>query len=99
MLNNGTGTFHDGAPLPAKPWSSTAILISLASIDVNTDGFPDLLAGFTQSNPFYGGRRIQVLVNAGDGTFRDETAARLPVESDGPSFLYSIDKSDGTVTT
>ena len=94
LLNDGHGTFHDGTPLPAKPWGPTAILISIATLDLNADGYPDLIAGFTQSNPFYVGRRIQVLVNAGDGTFRDETATRLPVQSDGSGWPRDIRVAD-----
>jgi hypothetical protein len=94
LLNDRHGTFHDGSALPAKPYGANAILISIATLDVNADGYPDLLAGFTQSDPFYVGRRIQVLVNAGDGSFRDETATRLPVQSDGMGWPYAIRVAD-----
>ena len=77
LLNDGTGHFHDApAPLPAKPFGPTSILISLVTLDVDRDGLPDLLAGFQHAD--FTGRQIQVLINAGNGMFRDETAQRLP---------------------
>jgi FG-GAP-like repeat/IPT/TIG domain len=80
LLNDGTGHFSWGNALPAKPFGSNAIAITLATLDVNSDGHPDLLVGYTQGDPFYVGSFVQVLVNNGDGTFRDETATRFPHE-------------------
>jgi hypothetical protein len=95
LLNDGTGDFHDApAPLPPKPLGPTSILISLATLDINGDGRPDLLAGFTPGDPFYVGRRIQVLINSGDGTFRDETAQRLPKQDSGQGWPYAIRVAD-----
>jgi len=95
LLNDGTGHFRflKGA-MPPKPFAPTAILISLATLDINGDGHPDLLAGFTRSDPFYSGRYIQVLVNTGGGTFRDETAKRLPKQDDGVGWPEAIRVSD-----
>jgi hypothetical protein len=97
LLNDGTGHFHAApAPLPPKPqpFGSTGILISLASLDINGDGRPDLLAGFTSYDAFYVGRRIQVLINNGDGTFRDETALRLPHQDSGDGWPYAFRITD-----
>jgi FG-GAP-like repeat len=95
LLNDGTGHFHKLAgAMPAKPFGPSAILISLATPEVNGDGHPDLLAGFTRSNPFYSGRFIQVLVNTGNGTFRDETAKRLPVQDQGDGWPEAIRVAD-----
>jgi FG-GAP-like repeat len=94
LLNDGSGHFHDAPPLPPKPLGPTSILISLATLDINRDGRPDLLAGFTPGDPFYVGRRIQVLINNGDGTFRDETAQRLPKQDSGQGWPYAIRVAD-----
>jgi hypothetical protein len=98
LLNDGTGHFHE-APAPSFPpkpeaFGPTGILIGLASLDINHDGRPDLLAGFTSYNPFYVGRRLQVLINNGDGTFRDETAQRLPEQDSGEGWPYAIRVAD-----
>ena len=95
LLNDGTGHFHVlvGA-MPPKPFGPSAILISLATLDINSDGHPDLLAGFTRSDPFYSGRFIQVMVNTGNGTFRDETAKRLPVQDQGDGWPEAIRVAD-----
>ena len=79
LLNDGTGHFSElpGA-LPAKPFGPDANGLDPTPLDINGDGRPDLVIGYTKQNPFYRGRWIQVLINNGDGTFRDETASRLP---------------------
>jgi FG-GAP-like repeat len=94
LLNDGSGRFHDAAALPPKPLGPASILISLATLDVNRDGRPDLLAGFTPGTPNYVGRRIQVLINNGDSTFRDETAQRLPQQDSGDGWPYAIRVAD-----
>jgi hypothetical protein len=79
LLNDGTGHFTAAAgALPAKPFGPDAIALDVAALDVNHDPHTDLLIAFTKGNPFYVGRWIQVLVGKGDGTFDDETSARLP---------------------
>jgi hypothetical protein len=79
LANDGAGTFTElpGA-LPPKPFADDAIGISMVPLDLDGDDHSDLLVGFTKNEPFYEGRWVQVLVNNGDGTFRDETAVRLP---------------------
>jgi len=92
LINDGSGHFHDGSTLPPKPLEPNSILISLASLDINGDGHPDLLAGF--QHPDFSGRRIQVLINNGDGTFRDETAQRLPDQDSGQGWPWAIRIAD-----
>jgi hypothetical protein len=94
LLDDGTGHFHDAAaaPLPPKALGPGSILISLATLDVNGDGKPDLIAGF--QNGDFTGRRLQILVGNGDGTFRDETAQRLPEQDAGQGWPYAIRIAD-----
>jgi FG-GAP-like repeat len=93
LLNDGTGHFHDApAPLPPKPFGPTSILISLATLDVNGDGKPDLIAGFQRQD--FTGRRLEILIGNGDGTFRDETAQRLPQQQDGVGWPHAIRVAD-----
>lgn len=91
LANDGTGRFT-ALPdaFPAKPFRADAIGISMLPLDVNTDGHTDLLVGFTKNEPFYQGRWIQVLANNGDGTFRDETATRLPQVDDATSAPFDL---------
>ena len=95
LLNDGSGHFSvlPGA-LPAKPFGPDAIGLDPTQVDINGDGYPDLVIGYTKGNPFYVGRWIQVLINNGDGTFRDETATRLPQSDNSdswPVFFYPRD--------
>ncbi len=92
LLNDRTGHFRrlEGA-LPPKPFGGQAEGLAIAAVDVNADGRIDLILGFTHTNPFYVGRSIQIAINNGDGTFRDETAARLPPQTDeGQAWPYAI---------
>jgi len=95
LLNDGTGHFSlVPNALPPKAFDSTAITIALATLDVNADGKADLIAAYTQQTPFYVGRKLQVLIGAGDGTFADETAARLPAQDEGDAWIKSIRIAD-----
>jgi hypothetical protein len=79
LVNDGTGHFSLVAnAMPPKPFGTDAIGLGPAPLDINGDGRQDVLIGFTKSNPFYVGRWLQILIGNGDGTFRDETASRLP---------------------
>ena len=92
LLNDGTGHFRFGPALPPKPFGSRSILISFATLDINGDGKTDLLAGFQHED--FSGRRIQVLISNGDGSFRDETATRLPAQDEGQGWPYAIRVAD-----
>jgi hypothetical protein len=92
LLNDRSGHLHrlDGA-LPPKPFGGHAEGLAIAPTDLNGDGKIDLILGFTHTNPFYVGRYIQIAINNGDGTFRDETTTRLPPQSDeGEAWPYAV---------
>jgi hypothetical protein len=95
LLNDGAGHFHVlPNALPPKPFVANAIALDIASLEINGDTHPDLLIAFTKGDPFYVGRWIQVLINNGNGTFRDETATRLPQFDNNnawPIFLEPLD--------
>jgi hypothetical protein len=77
LLNDGTGHFTPlPNAIPAKPFSPSDSPLDIDAYDLNGDGYQDLLMTFTRWT--YVGRYIQVLINNRDGTFRDETALRLP---------------------
>lgn len=89
LLNDGTGHFRtsDGA-LPPRAFANTALGYDVRAADLTRDGKPDLLFAYTKTEPIGQGRWIQILVNNGDGTFRDETASRLPqTDNNAPTFI------------
>jgi hypothetical protein len=95
LLNDGTGNFTPLAnAIPAKPFGANAIALNAVPVDVNRDGHLDLLIAFTSGDPFYAYAAIQVLINNGDGTFRDETKTRLPDQPAGLTPVYFLDLLD-----
>jgi hypothetical protein len=80
--------------MPPKPFGPDAEGLAIAPIELNGDSHPDLLVAFTKHNPFYQGRWIQVLINNGDGTFRDETSTRLPQQDNFDAWPYAIRVAD-----
>jgi len=93
LINDGSGRFERivGA-IPASAFGETAIALDIDPIDLDGDGYQDLLMVYTKGD--YRGRYIQVLIGNGDGTFRDETDQRLP-QADNNSpwivFIYLLD--------
>jgi hypothetical protein len=90
LLNDGRGAFSVlPNALPPKPWGVTSVALGIAAGDLNGDRHIDLVISATQGNPFYTGQWLQVLINNGDGTFRDETAKRLPgqLKSNGQHWI------------
>jgi hypothetical protein len=89
LLNDGGGMFSavENA-IPAKPWQSTDICLSIRSADLNGDGFLDLLMAFTKGA--YQGRVLQILINNGDGTFRDETSSRIAQSPNSDPWIINL---------
>jgi VCBS repeat protein len=95
LVNDGNGHFT-GLPnaIPAKPWAADAEGLAVTPVDLNGDGRRDLLLAYTKTRPFYVGRWIQVLINNGNGTFRDETSTRLPQADNSGVWPYAIQLAD-----
>ena len=76
LLNDGLGHFSLKAnAIPIKPYAATDIALVIEPVELNGDGYIDLVMAFTQAD--YQNRYLQVLVNQGDATFADETTTRL----------------------
>lgn len=95
LLNDGSGQFSvlPGA-LPPRPWSDTAEGVDVRAADFNHDGHQDVLISYTPQDPYYVGRWIQVLINNGDGSFRDETSTRLPQADNRDTWLTTLEVAD-----
>ncbi len=86
LLNDGRGTFHYLADLPPKLYGSRAEVMDAAPVELSGDDAVDLIVVETQTNPYYIGTRIQLLINDGSGRFRDETSTRLPSQPNAQSW-------------
>jgi hypothetical protein len=85
VLNDGHGSFASATPiaLPRSGFTQETV-IGIETIDLNGDARPDLVLSVTNDGAredFYKVPYIQLLVNDGNGHFHDETAARLPPQS------------------
>jgi hypothetical protein len=96
-LNDGSGTFEAAAEhvLPVGTFGPmNTITVDVLSVDIDRDGRPDLLLSQTPNAPqFYGGRKIQLLMNDG-ATFVDETETRIPGQSGAggwAQFIFYVD--------
>jgi FG-GAP-like repeat len=85
LINDGSGRFLEGAGRlpPPQPFLQDITADARLS-DVDSDGDLDIL--LSNENPFNpsptGGGQNRLWINSGAGTFVDQTATRLPVDSD-----------------
>ena len=93
LLNDGTGQFSElPDAFPPKPWSENDIALFIETYDLDNDGLQDLIIAFTSER--YTGRYLQILINNGDGTFRDETENRLPQTDTQKEWIITIQLVD-----
>jgi aryl-phospho-beta-D-glucosidase BglC (GH1 family) len=78
FLNDGHGNFVNGPafPVPAGGAVSPVTGGCMAHADLNGDGLEDLIIGY-QHPAANQPDSVQILINNGDGSFRDETATRI----------------------
>jgi hypothetical protein len=97
LFNDGAGRFHvQPDALPPKPLGTATETLDIKPIDLNGDGHLDLVTAATSApvpllgcySVGYVGRIVQILINNGDGSFHDETAARLPQDTHLQSLDY-----------
>ena len=84
FLNDRNGAFDEATQqlLPTGSFGGYGtITTDVIEMDVNRDGYVDLILAQTDGDPFYQGQLLQVLVNDGAGRFHDETESRI--EQDG----------------
>ena len=87
LINDGTGRFSLSAPnvIPFPPFGGKGLAAHYVAEDLNLDGYVDIILAIFPGDPSATratGHYFQVLINNGDGTFSDQTASRLPGQSD-----------------
>ena len=82
LINDGTGRFSISAPnvLPPATFGGEGAVEHAVAEDLNLDGYVDFILAVHSFQAE--GRYFQVLINNGDGTFSDQTATRLPGQSE-----------------
>jgi hypothetical protein len=98
LIDDGTGRFSISTQnvLPSPPFGGKGLLDYAVAGDLNLDGYIDFIAAVMPGSGGPG-RYFQVLINNGDGTFSDQTAARLPGQLEtirnggNPPFLFLVD--------
>jgi len=96
LLNDGTGSFDmpEGESFPSPRDFGPAYIQHAVVHDLNGDSLDDVLLHQMRAEDFTE-PMIQLLISNGDGTFRDETATRYPMEvHEGASDieLHDLDK-------
>jgi hypothetical protein len=85
FLSNGTGGIVNGRKVLLPPGLfglQTTKHNFMTICDLNRDGLKDIVIAQTRTNPYYGGRTLQVLMNKGNGQFVDETGQRIHGNND-----------------
>jgi len=77
LYNDGAGNFHDAGQPFDGPFGTNSCAIDIDGFDINGDGRADLMVTYYDGGT-YTGAYTQVLIQNPDGSFSDETAARLP---------------------
>ena len=93
LLNDGTGHFaRVSTPLPISFFAPQQQPVDIKAGDIDEDGLLDLFIVDTRNS--YIGWYIQILINNGDGTFRDETISRLPQSGSNSPWIWRISLID-----
>ncbi|MET0271401.1 MAG: FG-GAP-like repeat-containing protein [Phenylobacterium sp.] len=85
FINDGRGNFTvapGNPPMPAIADIRNTNNVDAKTFDVNGDGLPDVVSTFSRDDGTGAFRPyVQVLINNGDKTFRDETLSRMPAST------------------
>jgi uncharacterized protein (TIGR03437 family) len=87
LFNDGAGHFQPGPLLPPTGLDGPAGGHCVVVDDLNGDGYPDLIIAFLN---YPSQSYLQVLINNGDYTFRDETALRITQVDPSFGFIRGI---------
>ncbi|MBL8629981.1 MAG: VCBS repeat-containing protein [Rhodospirillaceae bacterium] len=92
LINDCRGNFTIRLDaLPPKIFSD-GVVVDIQPATIGPSGKPDLLLAMTHNNRV--GRAIQVLINNGDGTYRDESTQRFNLRDDTGAVMDRLDAAD-----
>ncbi len=93
LWNTGQGKF-DSAPLVLPPADPYFIVVDILPIDLNKDGYQDLVLSATKEYPVYEGQHLQALINLRNRDFADETPGHFPAQDTQAKWAYRIESAD-----
>ncbi|MCR9278886.1 MAG: VCBS repeat-containing protein [Pseudomonadaceae bacterium] len=97
LWNSGLGLYSDDSvslptSLPAN--NEFSVRPTVKAVDLNGDGYLDLLQSGTRSDPSYDGRHIQALINNWDRTFSDQTEFFFPDQDSSAQWVEAFQFAD-----
>jgi len=93
LWNDGNGKL-DPRPTVLPSADPFFIVVDVLPMDLNNDGFQDLVLSATRENPFYEGQYLQVLVNQQTRAFADETPRHFPSQDTRAQWSIRLQSAD-----
>jgi hypothetical protein len=93
LWNDRQGRFGSAPTLLPSP-DPYSIVVDILPLDLNRDGYQDLVFSATKENPFYEGQYLQALVNDTDGRFADATSSHFPSQDGRAKWAFRVEAGD-----
>ena len=93
LWNDGQGRFKTAPTMLPSP-DPYFIVVDIMPLDLNSDGYQDLVFSATKEYPVYEGQYLQALVNGTDGSFADETPSHFPSQDTRAKWSFRVEGAD-----
>lgn len=93
LWNDGKGRFKNAPTMLPSP-DPFFIVVDILPLDLNSDGYQDLVISSTKEYPAYEGQYLQALVSQTDGSFADETPSHFPSQDTRAKWSFRVEGAD-----
>ena len=93
LWNDGKGRFKNAPTMLPSP-DPFFIVVDILPLDLNSDGYQDLVFSSTKESPAYEGQYLQALVSQTDGSFADETPSHFPSQDTRAKWSFRVEGAD-----